>query len=243
MLILAGENLSKSFGGVVALRNVEFILNEGEILGLIGPNGSGKTTLFNLIAGFMKPDAGKVRFKSKDITNAKPHTICQIGIARTFQIVKPFAHLTTLQNVMVGRIYGRNPAQNMRQARKESEEILKYIGLSGKEVIAAHNLTLADRKRLELARALATKPEVLLLDEMVGGLNPTETQDAMWLIKRIRDSGITIILVEHVMRAVMGISDRIMVLNVGEKIAEGTPQQIVSNKQVIEVYLGEEARA
>ena len=243
MLILEVENLSKSFGGVQALRKVEFVLNEGEILGLIGPNGSGKTTLFNLIAGLMKSDEGKIRFKDRDITNVKSYRVCQSGIARTFQIVRPFAHLTTLQNVMVGRAYGGNPVRNMHQAKRESEEILKYIGLGGKESIAAHSLTLVDRKRLELARALATKPELLLLDEMMAGLNPTEVEDAMRLIKRIRDSGVTLIMVEHVMKAVMGISDRIMVLNVGEKIAEGTPQEISSNKQVIEAYLGEEANA
>jgi branched-chain amino acid transport system ATP-binding protein len=243
MLILEVEDVSKGFAGLHALWNVGFTLNEQEILGLIGPNGSGKTTLFNLITGFLKPDKGRIRFKGRDITNAKPHTICHIGIARTFQIVKPFAHLSTLQNVMVGRIYGRYPAQNMRKAEQESREILEYIGLGGKELIAAHNLTLADRKRVELGRALATKPELLLLDEIMAGLNPTETQDTMHLIKMIRDSGVTLIVVEHVMRAVLGISDRLVVLNVGEKIAEGNPQQIVSDKQVIEAYLGEESYA
>jgi branched-chain amino acid transport system ATP-binding protein len=241
MLILKVENLSKSFGGVQALRKVSFDLNQGEILGLIGPNGSGKTTLFNVVSGFYGCDEGKVSFKGEDITNVRSHRVCQSGIARTFQIVRPFAQLTALRNAMVGRAYGRSPAHNLEQARAEAQEILRYVGLGKMESIAARSLTLAARKRLELARALGTKPELLLLDEMMAGLNPTEIEEAMQLVKKIRDSGITIIVVEHVMRAVMGISDRIMVLNVGEKIAEGTPREIAANKQVIEAYLGEEA--
>jgi branched-chain amino acid transport system ATP-binding protein len=241
MVILDVEGLSRSFGGVQALRKVSFNLNQGEILGLIGPNGSGKTTLFNLISGVIKSDEGKVTFKGADITNAKPHQVCQSGITRTFQIVRPFNQLTTLRNVMVGRAYGGSPARNLEQARSESLEILSYIGLGGKESAPAHSLTLSGRKRLELGRALATKPQVLLLDEMMAGLNPTEIEEAMHLVKRVRDSGITLIVVEHVMRAVMGISDRIMVLNVGEKIAEGTPQEIGSNNLVIAAYLGDEA--
>lgn len=241
MSILEVENLSRAFGGVQALRGVGFRLEEGEILGLIGPNGSGKTTLFNLISGLIKSDEGTVKFKGTDITNIKSYRVCQSGIARTFQIVRPFAQLTTLQNVVVGRAYGRKPAQSLHQARVEAQEILNYIGLGGKESILSQSLTLANRKRLELGRALATKPELLLLDEMMAGLNPTEIEEAMQLVKRVRDSGVTLIVVEHVMRAVMGISDRIMVLNVGEKIAEGTPREIASNKQVIEAYLGQEA--
>ncbi len=241
MLILEVENLSKSFGGVQALRKVSFSLNQGEILGLIGPNGSGKTTLFNVVSGFYRSNEGKVTFKGKDITNLKSHKVCQNGIARTFQIVRPFGQLTTLQNAMVGRAFGKSPARGLEQVKAEAQEILRYVGLNKMESMAARNLTLPARKRLELARALGTKPELLLLDEMMAGLNPTEIEEAMQLVKRVRDSGITIIVVEHVMRAVMGISDRIMVLNVGEKIAEGTPREIASNRQVIEAYLGEEA--
>jgi branched-chain amino acid transport system ATP-binding protein len=241
MPILTVESLSKSFGGVQALRKVCFSLEEGEILGLIGPNGSGKTTLFNVVSGFYKCDEGVVNFEGQDITNLKCHRVCQSGIARTFQIVRPFSQLTTLRNVMVGRAYGKSPARSLEQARTEAQEILQYVGLGKMESIAARNLTLSARKRLELARALGTKPQLLLLDEMMAGLTPTEIEEAMLLVKRVRDSGITIILVEHVMRAVMGVSDRIMVLNVGEKIAEGTPREIYNNKQVIEAYLGEEA--
>jgi branched-chain amino acid transport system ATP-binding protein len=240
MPILEVQGLSKSFGGVQALRGVGFNLNENEILGLIGPNGSGKTTLFNVISGFMKASSGSVRFKGKDITNIKFYKACQSGIARTFQIVRPFGRLSTLRNVMVSRSYGKSPAHSLRHAQSEAQEIIDFVGLGKLESVAAHNLTLAARKRLELARALATKPELLLLDEMMGGLNHTEIEEAMKLVKKVRDSGITVIMVEHVMRAVMGISDRIMVLNVGEKIAEGTPQEISCNQLVIEAYLGRE---
>jgi branched-chain amino acid transport system ATP-binding protein len=243
MAFLEVGNLSKSFGGLQVLSNVNFEVHQGEILGLIGPNGSGKTTLFNLITGFLKPNTGKIIFEGEDITGAQSHHVCQIGIARTFQLVKPFVHMTALQNVMVGRMYGRKPAQSLKEARTESEEILGSIDLGGKKSNVAHSLTLSDRKRLELAKALATRPKLLLIDEMMAGLNLTETEDAIRIIKKIRDSGITLMVVEHVMRAVLGISDRIMVLNAGEKIAEGPPQEIMRDKGVIEAYLGKESYA
>jgi branched-chain amino acid transport system ATP-binding protein len=243
MPLLEIENLSKAFGGVLAVRHLDFTVSEGEILGLIGPNGSGKTTLFNLITGLLKPDTGRIRFNNKDITGIAPYKICQSGVARTFQLVRPFTQMTPLENVMVGRAYGSDPVLNTGQARIESEEILALAGLAGKPVRTAAMLGLVDRKRLEIARALATKPKLLLLDEMMAGLNPTEIEDAMRLVKGIRDSGVTLIVVEHVMRAVLGISDRVIVLNVGEKIAEGTPQEIASDSQVIEAYLGEESYA
>jgi branched-chain amino acid transport system ATP-binding protein len=243
MPLLEIENLSKAFGGVLAVRHLDFTVSEGEILGLIGPNGSGKTTLFNLITGLLKPDTGRIRFNNKDITGIAPYKICQSGVARTFQLVRPFTQMTPLENVMVGRAYGSDPVLNTGQARIESEEILALAGLAGKPVRTAAMLGLVDRKRLEIARALATKPKLLLLDEMMAGLNPVEIEDAMRLVKGIRDSGITLIVVEHVMRAVLGISDRMIVLNVGEKIAEGTPQEIASNRQVIDAYLGEESYA
>jgi len=243
MTLLEVENLSKTFGGVVAINRVSLTLNHGEILGLIGPNGSGKTTLFNLISGLTKPDTGRIRFNDKDITGIPAYKICQSGIARTFQLVKPFSRLSPLQNVMVGRAYGSDPARNTRQAHIEAEQILALTGLIGRRVPMAGMLGLVDRKRLEIARALATRPKLLLLDEMMAGLNPTEVEDAMRLVRGIRDSGITVIVVEHVMKAIMGISDRVIVLNVGEKIADGTPQEVASNSHVIEAYLGKSRHA
>jgi len=239
MKLLEIKNVSKAFGGVLAINQVSFDLNEGEVLGLIGPNGAGKSTLFNLITGIFKPDTGKIRFNKKDITGIAPYKICQSGIARTFQLVKPFSRLTSLENVMVGRAYGSQPARNIKQSRIESEQILVLTGLGNKQVQMAGMLSLIDRKRLEIARALATKPQLLLLDEMMAGLNPAELDDAIQLIKAIRDSGISLIVVEHVMKVIMGISDRVMVLKVGEKIADGPPHEVASDRQVIEAYLGE----
>ncbi|RJR29655.1 MAG: ABC transporter ATP-binding protein [Desulfobacteraceae bacterium] len=236
--ILKTEGLSKSFAGLMAVRKVGFTVDQGEILGLIGPNGSGKTTLFNLISGFLRPDGGRVEFRGKEITGLKPHRICEAGIVRTFQLVKPFAEMTALQNVVAGRTYGSKPIRSLKQARTEAEEILAFTGLSGKKSVPAGQLGLADRKRLEIARALATKPDLLLLDESMCGLNPVETEDAIRLIREIRSSGITVIIVEHVMKVVIGISDRIVVMNAGEKIAEGKPLEITTNKTVIAAYLG-----
>ena len=243
MPLLEIENLSKAFDGLAVIKHLDFTVNQSEILGLIGPNGSGKSTLFNLITGLLKPDNGRIKFNNKDITGIAPYKISQSGIARTFQLVKPFNQMTPLENVMVGRAYGSDPAPNTGQARIEAEQILALTGLAEKRVPRAAMLNLVDRKRLEIARALATRPKLLLLDEMMAGLNPTETEDAMRLVKGIRDSGITMIVVEHIMKVVLGISDRVIAINVGEKIAEGTPQGIVSNKQVIEAYLGEESYA
>lgn len=241
MALLEVENISKAFGGLMAVNRVSFVLDQGEIVGLIGPNGSGKTTLFNLITGILKPDTGRIQFNDEDITGIPPYKICQSGIARTFQLVKPFNRLSPLENVMVGRVYGSHPALNIRQARMESESILALTGLADKRVRMAGTLGLVDRKRLEIARALATKPKLLLLDEMMAGLNPAETDDAIRLVKEIRDSGIALIVVEHVMKVIMGISDRVIVLNVGEKIADGQPHEVASNSQVIQAYLGKES--
>jgi branched-chain amino acid transport system ATP-binding protein len=234
MSLLEVENLTKSFGGVMALSRVSFVLEQGEILGLIGPNGAGKSTLFNLISGVEKPDHGIVKFNSQNITAMAPYKICRIGIARTFQLVRPFNQLSPLDNVMVGRAYGSAPARSMAQAREEAEQILALTGLANKSVKISAMLGQVDRKRLEIARALATRPKLLLLDEMMAGLNLSEMDSAIALIKSIRDSGISLIVVELVMKVIMSISDRIVVLKTGEKIADGIPEMVCRDPQVIE---------
>lgn len=239
MRILEVENVSKWFEGLAAVNNVSFTVDEGMIFGLIGPNGSGKTTLFNLITGFLKPNTGKIRFRGREITGIAPYTICRAGIGRTFQLNKPFSSMTVLENVMVGRIYGRQRARSLREASAEAEELLKLTGLEKKRSVIAGALGIVDRKRLEVARALATKPKMLFLDEVMAGLNMREIEGVMQLLKNLRDSGMTLMVVEHVMKAVLGISDKVMVLSAGQKIAEGTPKDIVHNKQVIAAYLGE----
>lgn len=237
------KGLHKFFGGLAAVWDVNLSVREGEILGLIGPNGSGKSTLFNLISGVMRPDSGKILFQDKDITGAKPHEICRAGIGRTFQLVKPFARMTVLRNVMVGRSYGSDPARDMRQAEREAEEILDRVGLAQKKQIVSAGLGLLDRKRLELARALATRPKLLLLDEIMAGLNPPETQAAIRLISDVRASGVTLVVIEHVMKVILGLSDRVIVLSTGRIIAEGLPDVVVRDKGVIEAYLGASANA
>jgi branched-chain amino acid transport system ATP-binding protein len=241
--ILEVNGLYKFFGGLTAVAGVDFHLEKSEILGLIGPNGSGKTTVFNLIAGVFKPDRGSIKLNGQDITGASSAAICQMGIGRTFQIPLPFARLTVLENVRLGRVYGSQPAESIEQAGIEADEILEFIGLKSKRLVVSGKLPLLDRKRLELGKALATRPEVLLLDEILGGLNPAEIDEAMKLVLAIRDSGVTLVVVEHVMRAIMGISDRVIVLNSGAKIAEGPPKKIVHDKNVIEAYLGVDQHA
>jgi branched-chain amino acid transport system ATP-binding protein len=243
MHLLEGKGVTKNFGGLTAVSGVDFFVDKGEILGLIGPNGAGKTTLFNLISASLVPKPGKIFFKDKNITGLKPHQICRLGIARTFQTVKIFANLSILDNVRAAALFGSAKSPSDSQATKEALELLEFVGLSQKVPVdsPAKDLTLANQKRLEVARALATKPELILLDELMAGLNPTEVGEAMEDIREIRrDRGITVIMIEHVMKAIMNVCDRIVVLNYGKKIAEGTPQEIVNSKTVIEVYLGEQ---
>lgn len=239
MTILEVQDVGKDFGGLHALANVSFALEEGSILGLIGPNGSGKTTLFNVITGFLKPTSGRVIFCGEDITRDAPHKACKAGIARTFQLNKPFGNMSVLENVMVGCLNGREPVRSMNQARSESEAILATIGLAEKRLTKSGMLGLVDRKRVELARALGSKPKLLLLDEMMTGLNLREIEDVMELVREIRNSGTTVIVVEHVMKAVLGISDKVIVLSAGRKIFEGTPREVINDQQVIEAYLGQ----
>ena len=239
MRTLEGEGVTKYFGGLAAVSNVDFHVDQGEIAGLIGPNGAGKTTLFNLISAALVPKPGVIRFKGENITGLKPHQICRKGVARTFQSLKTFANMPVLDNVVLGSFFGMSTSMSSADAAKEAMESLEFVGLSALRATPAKDLTLANQKRLEVARALATKPEILLLDELMAGLNPTEVAQAMELVTRIRDKGITIFMIEHVMKAIMSVCDRIIVLHHGEKIAEGTPQEIATSRKVVEVYLGE----
>lgn len=239
MRILDGEGVKKNFGGLAAVANVDFCINQGEIVGLIGPNGAGKTTIFNLISGALVPTSGQIRFNGKNITGLKPHQICKRGVARTFQSAKLFADMTVINNVLLGSLFGKSTSMPVADAEREAREALAFVGLSEKEGLPAKDLGIAAQKRLEIARALATKPRVLLLDEVMAGLNPTEVAQAIELIKEIWNKGISVFMIEHVMKAVMGMADRIIVLHHGEKIAEGTPEAIAENRKVVEVYLGE----
>lgn len=235
--ILRIEKVTKNFGSLIALNGVDVTVNRGDILGMIGPNGSGKTTLFNVISGIYAPASGEIRYKGQKISRRKPHSICRMGIARTFQIVQPFSQMTLLENVLIGAMYGRG--LSLSQGRDKAEEILEFVGLREKLHLIPDRITTPDRRRLELARALATEPEVILLDETMAGLTPTEIEDALQLLRRINDRGITLFIVEHVMKAVMGISERVMALHYGEKIAEGKPEEVAQNSEVIKAYLGD----
>ena len=237
-MLLELRQVSRSFGGLTAVKSVDLQVESGEIVGLIGPNGAGKTTLFNLITGTFRPNRGTILFEGRDITGLAPDARCRLGIARTFQLVRPFPNLSVLDNVAVGSVYGRQPAASRRAAEVAARETLDLLGLSDRAHQLARTLTLVDRKRLELARALATRPRLLLLDELLAGLNPSEIVSAMDLVRGIRDSGVTIVMVEHLVKALFGVSDRVAVLSAGEKISEGTPNRVAQDPRVVDAYLG-----
>ncbi|MHB1406064.1 MAG: ABC transporter ATP-binding protein [Desulfitobacteriaceae bacterium] len=238
MTLLSASSLTKKFLGLVAVKEVDLSINQGEILGLIGPNGAGKTTLFNMLSGYYRADGGQVVFNGEDVTGLSPHEICKKGLARTFQIVKPFGKLSSLENVMVGAF---NRAKSYSEATEIAERYLAFVGLDHKKDTQVKELTIGDQRRLEMARALATGPRLLLLDEVMAGLTPTEVSLVMDLVQKVRQDGVTVLMIEHIMAALMKLSDRVLVLHHGEKLAEGTPEEIVNNPKVAEAYLGEVA--
>jgi branched-chain amino acid transport system ATP-binding protein len=235
--MLTLHEVTKRFGGLTAVRQVTLAVGRGDLLGIIGPNGAGKTTLFNVISGYYRPDEGRVRFEERDITGAPPHAICRLGLARTFQIVKPFGNLSVLDNVMIGSL---TRLGHVRNARVDAERVVEACHLGPYAHARAKALPIGIRKRLEVARALATRPRLLLLDEVMAGLNPTELTAMVDLIRRLHDEGLTIVIIEHIMAAMMRLARRIVVLHHGELIAEGPPTQIASDRRVIDAYLGEE---
>lgn len=240
MAFAEGINVVKKFGGLTALNGVNYSIDEGEIVGLIGPNGAGKTTLFNVMSGAFRPTSGRIKFKGIDITGCGPHKICKLGIARTFQIPKPFPTMTVYENVCSAALFGCNRDKKFSNSKQELNQILEKFGLAEKSMMPALALTVFQHRMLEIARALSTKPELLLLDEVMAGLNPTETVQMLKTIRELRDNEeITIFMIEHNMRAVMDIADRIIVLHQGMKLAEGKPKEICKDPSVIEAYLGE----
>ena len=236
-MLLEVHDISKRFGGNAVLNHINMTIHRGEVVGLIGPNGAGKTTLFHVISGFYRTKTGYIKFDDNDITRLNPEMICTLGLCRTFQITKPFSNIPVIKNVMIGAL---SREKSLKGARRKAEEVLEFVGLHDKRDLVARNLTIADRKRLEIAKGLATSPRLFLLDEVMAGLNPAELQEMIRLIKNLVDSGITLFIIEHIMGVIMKLSHRVIVLNHGEKIAEGEPSQIASDKEVIRAYLGEE---
>ena len=229
------KGLSKRFGGLRAVQDVSFTVKENETVALIGPNGAGKTTSFHLITGFHRADSGSVLAFGREIVGLKPHDVCALGLARTFQVAKPFGAMTVLANVMTGAFLRD---RQVAAARQKAREVIDFVGLSAREQIPAKDLTTIDQRRLEMARALATEPRILLLDEVMAGLNPSEIDQAVALVGKLSQRGLTIVIVEHVMRAIMAVARHIVVLDHGQKIAEGAPKEIVENPEVIRAYLG-----
>ena len=238
-IIVDGERLTKRFGGAPALKGVSFGVARGEILGLIGPNGAGKTTLLNVISGVLRPSDGRIRFRGRDITGMPPHAIARLGIDRVLQTPRPFLSMTVLENVMVGALFGGRARRATSTALEQAELILQFMGLHDKRTLPVGRLNLQEKKMVELARALAMRPEVALIDEAMSGLNPAEIEGSMRLIKRVRDElGVTVIWVEHVMKAIMGVAERVMVLDFGELIAVGSPGEVARDERVVGAYLG-----
>ena len=232
------REISKTFGGIEALTHVSLTVEPGSITGVIGPNGAGKTTLFNIVSGALRPTAGDVIFKGKKISGMGPARVCRLGIARTYQLVRPFNSLSAIENVLIGLGFGRTTTLPKDKRVAEAMKILQFVGLENKINHVAEGLTLVEKKHLEIARALATAPELLLLDEVVSGLNPTEVTRIIGTIQQIQKSGITVIMIEHILKVVMALCERVVVLNYGAQIAEGTPEEVVTNEAVIEAYIG-----
>ena len=237
MSLLEVKNVTKKFSGLIAVNDVSLTVEAGQIVGVIGPNGAGKTTLFNCIAGALPPTSGSIIFNGKEIAGKKPYEICQLGVTRTFQVVKPFGSKTVLYNTMVGAFA---QTQHLHEAEERALEVLKFLDLDHKKNVVSKSLTLPERKKLELARALATKPKLLLLDEVMAGLRPSEVTEMLPTIRRINEAGVTIVIVEHIMQAIMNLSEKIYVISFGKKISEGDPHDVVADEEVIKAYLGEE---